>query len=55
MASAYVFPLPRSMDAKEGVGTIGWIGEPNIQIGEIQPGSPAQACWPETRRFVPEH
>lgn len=33
-----------SMDPKEGVGTIGWIGEQNIQIGEIQPGSPAQAA-----------
>jgi regulator of sigma E protease len=32
------------MDPKEGVGTIGWIGEQNIQIGEIQPGSPAQAA-----------
>ena len=30
------------MDPKEGVGTIGWVGEQNIQIGEIQPGSPAQ-------------
>jgi regulator of sigma E protease len=32
------------MDAKEGVGSIGWIGEQNIQIGEIQAGSPAQAA-----------
>jgi regulator of sigma E protease len=32
------------MDPKEGFGTIGWIGEQNIQIGEIQPGSPAQAA-----------
>ena len=28
------------MDPKEGVGTIGWIGEQNIQIGEIQPVRP---------------
>jgi regulator of sigma E protease len=29
------------MDPKEGIGSIGWIGEQNIQIGEIQAGSPA--------------
>jgi regulator of sigma E protease len=32
------------LDPQEGVGSIGWIGEQNIQIGEIQAGSPAAAA-----------
>jgi len=32
------------LDPQEGVGAIGWIGEQNIQIGEIQAGSPAAAA-----------
>jgi regulator of sigma E protease len=30
------------MDPKEGIGTIGWVGEQNIQIGEVASGSPAE-------------
>ncbi len=32
------------MDPKEGVGSIGWSGEQNVQIGEVRPGLPALAA-----------
>lgn len=36
------FSITPQMDPKEGVGQIGWSGEQNIQIGTVNPGSPAQ-------------
>ncbi len=36
------FSVTPQLDAKEGVGLIGWSGEQNIQIGSVLPGSPAQ-------------
>jgi len=32
------------MDPKEGIGTVGWSGEQNIQIGVVLSGLPAQAA-----------
>lgn len=36
------FTVTPHMDAKEGVGLVGWSGEQNIQIGTVVPESPAQ-------------
>jgi regulator of sigma E protease len=36
------FSVTPEMDAKEGVGLIGWSGEQNIQIGSVMAGGPAQ-------------
>jgi regulator of sigma E protease len=38
-----VFTVTPRLDAKEGIGTVGWSGEQNVQIGEVLKGSPAQA------------
>ena len=37
------FMVAPRMDAKEGVGLIGWSGEQNIQIGSVLAGGPAQS------------
>jgi regulator of sigma E protease len=37
-------PVTPRMDQKTGLGSIGWVGEQNVQIGDIQQGSPAQAA-----------
>ena len=35
------FRVTPRMDPKQGIGVAGWGGEQNIQVGEVQPGSPA--------------
>jgi regulator of sigma E protease len=38
-----VFSVKPRLDPKEGIGTVGWSGEQNNQIGDVLNGSPAQA------------
>ncbi|MDQ2840477.1 MAG: RIP metalloprotease RseP [Acidobacteriota bacterium] len=43
--STYVTP---HMDQKQGIGDAGWSGELDVQVGEVQKGSPAQAAGLQT-------
>lgn len=36
------FRVTPHMDPKQGIGVAGWGGEQNIEVGEVQPGSPAE-------------
>lgn len=33
-----------AMDPKEGIGNAGWMGDPDVQIAQVLPGSPAAAA-----------